>query len=205
MIHLHHAHFFMCIMYITIERAHLFNTMLRLHKTHFIYAFVVILVISIAIFIRVFFYNSNLNAMTILSSKGANALVLSCMDYRFVNDNVHFFNRLGFRDDYNKLALAGASLGYNQTKFPEWREMCNKHIELAMELHDINEVIIMDHMDCGAYRILYDNPLMSREEEYKLHKENLNQIKTMISQKFPTLMVTTYLMDVDGSAWMVRA
>lgn len=170
---------------------------LLLHKKQLMYA--LLLVISIAILIRVFFNHSNSNVMNILSSKGANALVISCMDYRFVNDSVYFFNRLGFRDDYNKFSLAGASLGYNQTQFPEWRDTCNKHIELAMQLHDINEVIILDHMDCGAYRILYDSPSMSRQEEYALHKKNLNQIKTMIRQKFPALMVTTYLMDVDGS------
>ena len=170
---------------------------MQLHKPHFIYA--LILVISIAILIRVVFNHSNSNMMNILSSKGANALVLSCMDYRFVNDSVYFFNRIGFRDDYNKFSLAGASLGYNQTKFPEWAQTFDKHIELAMELHDINEVIVMDHMDCGAYRILYDNPSMSRQEEYKLHKKNLNQVKTMINQKFPALMVTAHLMDVDGS------
>jgi carbonic anhydrase len=68
-----------------------------------------------------------------------------------------------------------------------------------MELHDINEVIVMDHMDCGAYRILYDSPSMSRQEEYELHKKNLNKFKTMINQKFPALTVSTHLMDVDGS------
>ena len=167
------------------------------HKKQLMYA--LLLVISIAILIRVFFNHSNSDVMNILSSTGANALVLSCMDYRFVDDSVYFFNRIGFRDDYNKFSLAGASLGYNQTQFPEWRETCNKHIELAMQLHDINEVIVMDHMDCGAYRILYDSPSMSRQEEYELHKKNLNKFKTMINQKFPALTVTTHLMDVDGS------
>ena len=170
---------------------------LRPHKTHFIYG--LLLVISIAILIRVVFNRSKSGAMTILSSKGANALVLSCMDYRFVDDSVYFFNRIGFRDDYNQFSLAGASLGYNQTKFPEWAQTFDKHINLAMELHDINEVIVMDHMDCGAYRILYDSPSMSRQEEYELHKKNLNKFKTMINQKFPALTVSTHLMDVDGS------
>jgi carbonic anhydrase len=170
---------------------------LPFHKNHLMYA--LLLVISIAFLIRVFFNRSKSGAMTILSSKGANALVLSCMDYRFVDDSVYFFNRIGYRDDYNQFSLAGASLGYNQTQFPEWRETCNKHIELAMQLHDINEVIVMDHMDCGAYRILYDSPSMSRQEEYELHKKNLNKFKTMINQKFPALTVTTHLMDVDGS------
>jgi carbonic anhydrase len=104
-----------------------------------------------------------------------------------------------YQDNYNKFSLAGASLGYNQNTFPEWRETCTKHIELAQQLHDIDEVIVLDHMDCGAYRILYDNPTMSKQEEYTLHKKNLKKFKTMINEKFPSLKVTTLLMDVDGS------
>ena len=165
------------------------------HKNHLMYA--LLLVISLSIIIPVLFNGGALRDR--LSEKTAKALVLSCIDFRFVNDKVSFFNSIGFRDDYNKFSLAGASLGYNQTQFPEWRETCNKHIELAMQLHDINEVIVMDHMDCGAYRILYDSPSMSRQEEYELHKKNLNKFKTMINQKFPALTVTTHLMDVDGS------
>ena len=133
------------------------------------------------------------------SSSTAQALVLSCIDYRFVTDTVKLFNRTGLQDDYNKFSLAGASLGYNQTAFPEWHETFDKHIELANELHDINEIVVMDHMDCGAYRILYDNKNMSREEEYELHRKNLNDFKRAMKQAHPSLKVTTKLMDVDGS------
>lgn len=157
----------------------------------------IIIVILIAIFANRMFFSNELRDR--LSEKTAKALVLSCIDFRFVNDKVSFFNKGEYMDNYNKFSLAGASLGYNQNTFPEWRETCNKHIELAQQLHDINEVIVMDHMDCGAYRILYDNPTMSVQEEYTLHKKNLKKFKTMINEKFPSLKVTTLLMDVDGS------
>jgi len=32
-----------------------------------------------------------------------------------------------------------------------------------------------------------------------LHKKNLKKFKSMINEKFPSLKVTTLLMDVDGS------
>jgi carbonic anhydrase len=133
------------------------------------------------------------------SSSTAQALVLSCIDYRFVTDTVKLFNRTGLQDDYNKFSLAGASLGYNQTAFPEWSATFDKHVGLAKDLHDINEIVVMDHMDCGAYRILYDNPSMSRKEEYDLHVKNLQQFKGLMQQKYPSLKVSAQLIDLDGS------
>jgi carbonic anhydrase len=145
-----------------------------------------------------FFTNHSSNVRDRLSEKTAKAVVLTCMDFRFVNDAVYFLNKQ-YKDDYNKLSLAGASLGYNQDTFKEWGVTIDKHIELAKQLHDVDEVIVIDHMDCGAYRILYDNQQMSKEEEYELHRKNLNKFRSIINEKFPKLKVTTLLANIDGS------
>ena len=161
-------------------------------KKTFIYASAVLIAI-----IAIVLWNGT-STRNRLSETKAKALVLSCSDFRFDFRFVNF-SKGEYMDNYDKFSLAGASLGYNQNTFPEWRETCNKHIELAKQLHDIDEVIVLDHMDCGAYRILYDNPTLSRQEEYELHKKNLNKFKAMINEKFPLLKVTTLLMDVDES------
>ena len=145
-----------------------------------------------------FFTNHSSNVRYRLSEKTAKAVVLTCMDFRFVNDTIYFLNKQ-YKDDYNKLSLAGASIGYNQDTFKEWGVTIDKHIELAKQLHDVNEIIVIDHMDCGAYRILYDNQQMSKEEEYELHRKNLNKFRSIINEKFPELKVTTLLANIDGS------
>ena len=159
-----------------------------------------VLVIVIILLVIVFlFINRKKNIRDRLSEKTAKAMVLSCMDFRFVTDKVNFLNNIGYKDDYSKFVLAGSSLGYNQDDFPEWSKSFDKHIELAMDLHKIDEVIVVDHMDCGAYRILYDNQSMSKEEEYKLHQKNLNKFKSLINKKFPSLKVTMLLINTDGT------
>ena len=157
----------------------------------------VVVVIVIVFLIFNFFRNSN-NVRDRLSEKTAKALVLSCMDFRFVNDTNYFLNKQ-YKDDYNKFSLAGASLGYNQDKFKEWSITFDKHIQLSKDLHDINEIVVVDHMDCGAYRILYDSPNMSKEEEYELHRKNLNKFRDLIHKKHPSLKVTMLLTNIDGS------
>lgn len=168
-----------------------------MYKKKFIY-FAVITIIALFVVVNVFF-NTSKNLRDRLSEKTAKAMVLSCMDFRFVDDKVNFLNKIGYRDDYSKFVLAGSSLGYNQDTFPEWSKSFDKHIELAKDLHNIDEVIVVDHMDCGAYRILYDNPSMSKEEEYKLHQKNLHEFKSLINKKFPSLRVTLLLINLDGT------
>lgn len=168
-----------------------------MYKKKFIYL-AVISIIVLFIIVNVFF-NTSKDVRDRLSEKTAKAMVLSCMDFRFVNDKVNFLNQIGYKDDYSKFVLAGSSLGYNQDTFPEWSKSFDKHVELAKDLHNIDEVIVVDHMDCGAYRILYDNPSMSKEEEYKLHQKNLHEFKSLINKKFPSLRVTLLLINLDGS------
>jgi carbonic anhydrase len=168
-----------------------------MYKKKFIYLAVISIVV-LFIIVNVFF-NTSKDVRDRLSEKTAKAMVLSCMDFRFVNDKVNFLNQIGYKDNYSKFVLAGSSLGYNQDTFPEWSKSFDKHVELAKDLHNIDEVIVVDHMDCGAYRILYDNPSMSKEEEYKLHQKNLHEFKSLINKKFPSLRVTLLLINLDGT------
>jgi carbonic anhydrase len=159
------------------------------------------LVISAIFFIVIFFiiyFNTSNSLRNRLSENTAKAIVLSCIDFRFVNDEIYFLNK-DRKNNFNLFSLAGASLGYNQNTFPEWGVTFDKHVELSKQLHDIDEIIVIDHMDCGAYRILYHNDEMTKEEEYELHTKNLNKFKTIASKKFPSLKISTYLTQLDGS------
>ncbi len=134
-----------------------------------------------------------------LTAKTAKAMVLACMDFRLIDDEVYFFNKIGYTNNYDKFILAGASLGYNQDVMPSWGETFDKHIKLAIDLHHIEEIIVVDHMGCGAYKILYNKQSLSEKEERELHKKNLQKFKEIINKKFPKLKVSTLLMELDGS------
>ena len=136
------------------------------------------------------------NQLTVHKAK---AIVITCMDFRLIDDAVLFFNSIGLNNNYDEFVLAGASLGYNQTVYSAWSETFDKHIELAEQLHDITDVIVLDHMQCGAYKIFYNLPSIPRADEITLHNENFIKFKQTINQKYPQLTVSTYLMDLDGS------
>jgi carbonic anhydrase len=133
-----------------------------------------------------------------LKAHTAKAMVITCMDFRLIDDAVKYLDAHGYNNNYDEFILAGASLGYNQTKFTAWTESLDKHIELAEQLHQIKEVIVIDHMSCGAYKILYDKKTISETEETALHQENFVKFKETIKTKYPQLKVKTLLMKLNG-------
>lgn len=133
-----------------------------------------------------------------LTAHTAKALVITCIDFRLIDDAEYFLNSKGYNNNYDEFILAGASLGYNQTKYDSWKKTIDDHINLSKKLHDIKEIIVIDHMDCGAYKMFYDKQQFPREEEILLHKENFNKFKEQINKLYPDLKVSIYLMETNG-------
>jgi hypothetical protein len=142
----------------------------------------------------------------------AKAMVITCIDFRLIDDAVRFMNRLGYNNNYDEFIIAGASLGYNKTSpvpfCTEWKKTIDDHIGLSMTLHDIKEIIVIDHMYCGAYKKYYtdtgdsainNGEFTSEQAEIDKHKENLQIFVTLIQERYPYLGVKAYLMDLHGN------
>jgi carbonic anhydrase len=131
----------------------------------------------------------------------AEALVLTCMDYRLVDDDVKFFDAKHFTGEYDQISLAGASLAGVSDKFPSSNAAVWDHVGIAKTLHHINKVIVVDHRDCGAYKVAFgDKFAAERAAETAQHKEVMAAFKAMLAKKHPDLGVEFYLMALDGSA-----
>lgn len=79
-------------------------------------------------------------------------MVLTCIDYRFIDTVVGFLeNDPQYNKSFDLTTLAGTSLGFNQKKFECWKKTFLELTDLAIQLHHIKQVVVIDHMDCGAY------------------------------------------------------
>lgn len=135
----------------------------------------------------------------------AQALVLMCIDYRFVDTAVHYLeNELDLENEYDLTALAGASLAYNQNKFKSWPITFIDHINIAIELHNIKRIIVFDHMDCGMYHLIYPKVEPDSEEERELHIMNINKFIRRIKRLYPKLAYSGYLLNIDGSVDLIE-
>ena len=119
----------------------------------------------------------------------AKALVLRCMDFRFVSSIREHLLNLGLGDQYDLVSVAGAAKNLVDPSNPADPEFIFRQIDIAHRLHQIEEVIIINHLDCGAYGKIFNSP----DEERARHVADLNNAKAMIAARFPNLRVVTLL------------
>lgn len=127
------------------------------------------------------------------------ALLLSCMDYRLIGETERYMSSRGLRNKYDHVILAGASLGTLTAKYPAWNKTFWEHLDIAIQLHQIHKVIVLDHRDCGAYKVILGEDFSKdREKETAIHSEKLEELRKQISEKYPKLEVELLLMSLNG-------
>jgi hypothetical protein len=149
-----------------------------------------------------------------ITKHDAKAIVLCCMDFRLRDNMGCQLNLKGYRNDYDEVIAAGASLGYNgllsynQDPSVPWTTYLDQHISLAYDLHEISQIIIIDHEECGAYAKQYPN---ANPEEIQIrHTENIIACGESLWKKFnpdpetattnpiKNLEIIGYIISIDG-------
>jgi hypothetical protein len=131
-------------------------------------------------------------------------LLLSCMDFRLVDDTARYMKTRGLTDKYDHIILAGAALGALTEKFPAWNQTFWDHVSVAIDLHRIQKVMVLDHRDCGAYKvILGEDFAKDPAKETAIHTTQLRQLRKMIQGKYPTLAVELLLMALNGKVEVI--
>ena len=127
------------------------------------------------------------------------ALLLSCMDFRLLDNTARYMASRGLTDKYDHIILAGAALGALTEKFPAWNQTFWDHVGMAIDLHKIHKVMVLDHRDCGAYKvILGEDFAKDPTKETAIHATQLKRLGKMIQEKYPALEVELLLMALDG-------
>jgi len=128
----------------------------------------------------------------------ATALVLSCIDFRFMNAEQQFLSNI-LPQKYDWTALAGASLAISGFPHKAEATVFWDQLDLSYKLHSIEKVIILDHEDCGAYSSLINPNLhQNPEQEYQAHADYLNRAYTKIRHRYPNLDVELYFVTLES-------
>ena len=134
------------------------------------------------------------------AAEGTDALLLSCIDYRLTDATTRYMDGRGLGDKYDHVTLAGASLGAETSKYPAWHTTFWEHLAIAIDLHHIHQVLLLDHRDCGAYKIILGKDFSKNpKEEYEIHAKELGKLRASIGRRHPSLGVELLLMALDGS------
>lgn len=132
-----------------------------------------------------------------------NKLVVTCMDLRMVAPVAEAMDRMGEKGKYDLVSVAGAGLCVGmdhwlhldeacQCHLAAWNQTVCSHVDLAQQLHDVQEVWFIDHEDCGAYAHFYHRKELAESDQ---HATVLRQIPA----KFPHMKVRLFWMKLDGT------
>lgn len=139
------------------------------------------------------------------SSGTATALMLSCMDYRLTDSVFEYMNSRGLDHDYDHVILAGAAIGATNAAFSDWHATFWQHLDAAIALHQIKEVMVIDHRDCGAAVLaLGAQAVDTPEKETAAHTAAIAELGRQIKDKHPTLGFSGYLMALDGTVETIQ-
>lgn len=145
-----------------------------------------------------------------------NILVISCIDLRLTDELLKFLHFDNLANRYDHFALAGTSVTAGATReehkglfkekvlsqyknFAHWKECLHEHIKIAIDLHGIEDVYIVEHEDCGAYKtFLNDGHFPSREEEVQCHKKFAIALSKEIRSLYG-LNVHCFMIDIRGN------
>ena len=123
-----------------------------------------------------------------------------------MDDVEKYMSGRGLRDKYDHVVLAGAGLGAITPKYPAWNQTFWEHLDAAIGLHQIHTVMVMDHRDCGAYKlILGAEHAKDLKTEKDTHAVQLKELKSQINKKHPKLKVEMLLMALDGKVEAITA
>ena len=90
---------------------------------------------------------------------------------------------------YSSFTIAGAAIGVTAKKFKKWHSTFLDNLSTSIKLHKINKLIVINHRDCGAAKIVNGEKKFNSTIENKIHKDSFKKLKKVLNKKFPLLKI----------------
>ena len=127
------------------------------------------------------------------------AMVLSCIDPRFQSKVFNYLKRRKLGGKYSSFTIAGAAVGVTHNSFKRWQKTFIENLSTSIRLHKINKLIVINHKDCGATKLVNGPRQFDEINENKIHEESFKKLEKILNKKFPKLYYEFYLMTLKGS------
>lgn len=127
----------------------------------------------------------------------AEAVALFCIDFRFKDATLKFLSQELKLSRVDFIVLAGASKTIADPSDLAHKKTALDQLEISARLHHINKIILIDHIDCGAYGGLkkFNNNVNLEKEA---HIKNLKKSKNLLAKKFKSIIIELYLANLKN-------
>lgn len=143
--------------------------------------------------------------------------VIACIDKRFDSMISSYYDSINLSKDYYMITAAGSSLPLSYSKISKEHKCYSydnsvkntllrdgqlTNFTISQQLSNIVQLDILDHQDCGAFRVFL--PCVStstKEEELEAHKKSLDYAEKKIKSHNPkfTGKIKKKLIDLNGT------
>ena len=110
------------------------------------------------------------------------AMVLSCIDPRFQPIIYNYLNKKKLSGKYSLFAIAGSGVGVTASKFKKWHRTFWENLDTSIKLHKIKKLIVINHQDCGAAKIINGKKEFNKFNETRIHKDSFKKIKEKLKK-----------------------
>ena len=125
-------------------------------------------------------------------------MVLSCIDPRFQSIIFSHLKKKKLQGKYSSFTIAGSAIGVTAVKFKKWHSTFWDNIDISIKIHKIKKLIVMNHRDCGAAKILNGERNFNKFNESKIHEASFIKMKKIFKKKYPKLSIEFYLVSLNG-------
>ena len=125
-------------------------------------------------------------------------MVLSCMDPRFQPIVYNYLKKKRLNGKYSAFTIAGSAIGVTANKFKKWHKVFWDNFDTSLKLHSIKKLIVINHLDCGAAKIINRKKEFSKINERKIHINSFQKIKKIFKKKYPKLKIELKLISLNS-------
>lgn len=119
----------------------------------------------------------------------AEALVFSCIDFRFQEIIRQFTEGLGLTGKSDHIAVAGAIRQLIHPEIQAYNEFLLLQISISMRLHNPRTIYLINHEDCGAY---------GEDNSTQKHYEDLHKAQEMLGSLYSGIRIVSCFATFDG-------
>ena len=124
-------------------------------------------------------------------------MVLSCMDPRFQPIIFNYLKKKKLNGKYSSFTIAGSAIGVTANKFKKWHKTFWDNLDTSIKLHKIKKLIVINHRDCGAAKIVNGNRNLKKMNETKIHKKSFTKVKKIFKKKYPNLSIELKIISLN--------
>ena len=125
------------------------------------------------------------------------AMVLSCIDPRFQPIVYNYLKKKKLMGKYSSFTIAGSAVGVTANRFKKWHKVFWENFDTSVKLHKIKKLIVINHRDCGAAKIINGKKEFSTINETKVHKTSFQKLKKILKKKYPKLKIELKLVSLN--------